>query len=73
MRYIPQDVTAVGDRVLVEVRRAGRGSASGVQVDEQQFHVWDVVAGRAVRFRVTSTTTRPYEPRACQSRARGGF
>jgi ketosteroid isomerase-like protein len=45
-------VTAVGDRVLVEVRRAGRGSASGVQVDERQFHVWDVVAGRAVRFRV---------------------
>ena len=52
VRYIPEDATEVGDRVLVEVRRTGRGSASGAQVDERQFHVWDVVAGRAVRFRV---------------------
>lgn len=52
MRYIPEDVTEVGDRVLVEVRRTARGSASGAQVDERQFHVWDVVADRAVRFRV---------------------
>ena len=37
VRYIPEDATEVGDRVLV---------------DERQFHVWDVVAGRAVRFRV---------------------
>jgi ketosteroid isomerase-like protein len=52
VRYIPEDLTEVGDRVLVEVRRTGRGTASGAQVDERQFHVWDVVAGRAVRFRV---------------------
>jgi ketosteroid isomerase-like protein len=52
VRYAPQEVTAVGDRVLAEVRRTGRGEASGAQVDERQFHVWDVVAGRAVRFRV---------------------
>jgi ketosteroid isomerase-like protein len=50
--YTPGDVTAVGDRVLVDLRRTGRGEASGAQVDERQFHVWDVVAGRAVRFRV---------------------
>jgi ketosteroid isomerase-like protein len=52
VRYIPEDATDVGDRVLVEVRRTGRGTASGAHVDERQFHVWDVVAGRAVRFRV---------------------
>lgn len=52
VRYIPEDANEVGDRVLVEVRRTGRGTASGAQVDERQFHVWDVVAGRAVRFRV---------------------
>lgn len=52
MRYTPEDATEVGDRVLVEVRRTGRGSASGAQVDERQFHVWDVLADRAVRFRV---------------------
>jgi ketosteroid isomerase-like protein len=52
VRYIPEDVTEVDDHVLVEVRRTGRGEASGAHVDERQFHVWDVVAGRAIRFRV---------------------
>src|SRR5215218_7238019 len=52
VRYTPEEQTDVGDRVLAEVRRTGRGRASGAQVDERQFHVWDVVAGRAVRFRV---------------------
>jgi ketosteroid isomerase-like protein len=52
VRYIPEDVTGVDDQVLVQVRRTGRGEASGAQVDERQFHIWDVVAGRAVRFRV---------------------
>jgi ketosteroid isomerase-like protein len=52
VRYTPEELTAIGDRVLAEVRRTGRGRASGAQVDERQFHVWDVVAGRAVRFRV---------------------
>ena len=52
VRYTPEELTDVGDRVLAEVRRTGRGRASGAQVDERQFHVWDVVAGRAVRFRV---------------------
>jgi ketosteroid isomerase-like protein len=52
VRYTPEVVTDVGGRVLVEVRRTGRGRASGAHVDERQFHVWDVVAGHAVRFRV---------------------
>jgi len=52
VRYTPKDLTAIGDQVLVEVRRRGRGTASGAPVDERQFHVWDVVSGRAVRFRV---------------------
>ena len=52
VRYAPEELTDVRDRVLVEVRRTGRGRASGAQVEERQFHVWDMVAGRAVRFRV---------------------
>jgi ketosteroid isomerase-like protein len=52
VRYAPEELTDVGDRVLVEVRRTGRGMASGAQVEERQFHVWDMVDGRAVRFRV---------------------
>jgi ketosteroid isomerase-like protein len=52
VRYTPEELTDVKDRVLVEVRRTGRGTASGAQVDERQFHVWDLAGGRAVRFRV---------------------
>jgi ketosteroid isomerase-like protein len=52
VRYTPEKLTDVGDRVLVDVRRTGRGKASGAQVEERQFHVWDMVAGRAERFRV---------------------
>jgi ketosteroid isomerase-like protein len=50
VRYAPEELTDVGNRVLVEVRRTGRGRASGAPVEERQFHVWDKVAGRAVRF-----------------------
>jgi ketosteroid isomerase-like protein len=50
VRYTVEEVTGVGDQVLVEVRRTGRGRASGAHVDERQFHVWDVVDRRAVRF-----------------------
>src|SRR5215211_3373635 len=39
VRYTPEELTDVGDRVLAEVRRTGRGRASGAQVDERQFHV----------------------------------
>jgi uncharacterized protein len=52
VRYTPEKLTDVGDRVLVDVRRTGRGKASGAQVEERQFHVWDMVAGRAACFRV---------------------
>src|SRR5829696_9481255 len=51
VRYTPEELTEVDDRVLVEVRRTGRGEASGAHVDERQFHVWDIAAGRATRFR----------------------
>jgi ketosteroid isomerase-like protein len=52
VRYTPEKLTDIEDRVLVEVRRTGRGQASGAHVDERQFHVWDIAAGRATRFRV---------------------
>jgi ketosteroid isomerase-like protein len=52
VQYTPKELTSVRDRVLVDVRRTGRGTASGAQVDERQFHLWDLAAGRAVRFRV---------------------
>jgi ketosteroid isomerase-like protein len=52
VRYEAEEFIDVGDCVLVSVRRSGRGSASRVPVEEHQFHVWDMRAGQAVRFRL---------------------
>ena len=49
--YTPEQFWESGDRVLVKARRTGRGLASGVRVEELQFHVFDFVDGRVVRFR----------------------
>lgn len=49
--YTPEEFTERGDQVLVKARRTGRGAASGVRVEEQQFHVFDFDDGRIVRFR----------------------
>ena len=49
--YTPEEFREAGDRVLVKARRTGRGTASGVRVEEQQFHVFDFADGRIVRFR----------------------
>ena len=52
VRYEVDEFTSVGDCVLVAARRSGRGTASGVRVEERQYHVWDMREGRAVRFRL---------------------
>ena len=51
VRYTPERFVDLGDRVLVDVRRTGRGSLSGAPVDRRQFHLWDLADERAVRFR----------------------
>jgi hypothetical protein len=51
VQYTPERFDEVGERVLVEVRRSGRGSVSGARVEEQQFHVFDFRDGRVSRFR----------------------
>ncbi|MDQ6914994.1 MAG: nuclear transport factor 2 family protein [Actinomycetota bacterium] len=43
------------DWVLVTVRQSGRGKVSGVPVEEELFHLWDVRGGRAVQLRAFST------------------
>jgi ketosteroid isomerase-like protein len=52
VRYFADTFIDLGDSVLVEARRAGRGASSGAEVEEHQYHVWDVDGGRAVRFRL---------------------
>jgi len=51
-RYEPKDFRPAGACVLVAVRRRGRGKASGVEVSEPQWHVWDFTGGKAVRLRI---------------------
>jgi uncharacterized protein len=52
VRYYADRFTDAGDSVLVDARRSGRGTLSGVTVEEHQHHVWDMRDGRAVRFRL---------------------
>jgi ketosteroid isomerase-like protein len=51
VRYTPHEFREAGDQVLVTAVRTGRGAASGVEVRERQFHLFDFVEGRVVRFR----------------------
>jgi ketosteroid isomerase-like protein len=52
-RYETEEFTeAVSGRVIVAVRRRGRGSRSGVEIDERQWHVWDIREGQGVRLQV---------------------
>ena len=52
IRWHVDSITEIGDHVLVEARRSGRGQASQVPVEEQQYHVWKVKDGLATRFRL---------------------
>ena len=51
VRYTPETFDDRGTQILVKVRRTGRGSASGVSVEESQFHVFDFEGARVTRFR----------------------
>ena len=51
-RYEPEDFLDRGERVVVKVRRLGRGKGSGIEIAENQWHVLDFRGQRIVRFRV---------------------
>jgi ketosteroid isomerase-like protein len=40
----------LGDKVLVQVRGSGRGSASGIVVGNETFHLWTMHAGKGIRL-----------------------
>jgi ketosteroid isomerase-like protein len=50
-RYEPEEFIDAGDRVVVAIRRRGRGKASQVEVDEPQWHAWTFRGTTAVEFR----------------------
>ena len=53
-RAEPEEILEQGDRILVVARTKIRGTASGVEIEETNFHVWMVVDELAVRFEIYS-------------------
>jgi ketosteroid isomerase-like protein len=49
-RVEPQEMTTVGDSVIVVVRQKGRGRGSGVELDISTVHVWTIRDGAAVKW-----------------------
>ena len=47
-RLEPQEMTVVGDRLIVLLRQSGRGRGSGVELDITTVHVWTIRDGLAV-------------------------
>lgn len=49
-------VVGLGDAVLVECRYLGSGKVSGLPLDAQAAHVWDLQDGRITRFQQYADT-----------------
>jgi ketosteroid isomerase-like protein len=41
--------------IVVQVRQRGRGTASGIEVEDRLFHVWSVRDGKATAMRAFTT------------------
>lgn len=54
LEFIPERFVARGDHVAVAVRLVGRGRESGVPVEDQIVHLWEMRGGRAVSLQVYS-------------------
>jgi ketosteroid isomerase-like protein len=52
LRFEPEDVIDLGDRMLVLVRMSARVRDSEAEIDAQLAHVWEFRDGRAVRWAV---------------------
>ena len=43
---------AIGDTIVVSVRRVGKGSGSGAEIEDEATHVWTFRGARVVRMEV---------------------
>jgi len=50
IEYTPEELLDEDDRVLVVIRRRGKGKGSGVEVSDQVIHVYTVRDEKIVRF-----------------------
>ena len=53
-RFEPLEFVENGDRVLVRVHSHARGAGSGVEWDEEWFHVWTMRDGRGAHLVATT-------------------
>jgi hypothetical protein len=65
LRFEPQEMVDLGDRVLVLLRMRARVRDSDAELDAQVAHLWEFRDGRAVRWSV-------YSDRASAMRALSG-
>jgi uncharacterized protein len=61
VRYEPAEFIDRGDHVVVRIRQAGRGKASGAAVEEEIANVWTLRDGRCVEMRVYSSAREALE------------
>jgi ketosteroid isomerase-like protein len=48
-QYVPEETTDVGERVFMRILLRGRGRGSGVELEQEIFHVWKVRDGKPFR------------------------
>jgi uncharacterized protein len=48
IRFEPQQMTALGDGVLIELILRARGKATGIEVEQHLWQVWTLRDGRAI-------------------------
>ena len=61
LSWEPLQFTQVGPRVIVRVRQAGRGRASGASVEGEVVMVWTVHGGMASELHIYSTEAEALE------------
>ena len=54
-RSEPLDFIEVGDQVVVPVRSTGRGRGSGIEVEAEQAHRFELRDGRMIRWQLYAT------------------
>jgi ketosteroid isomerase-like protein len=60
-RYEPVEFVDMGEHVVVRIRQAGRGKASGLPVEEEIVNAWKLHAGRPTEMRVYSDVRGAFE------------
>jgi uncharacterized protein len=60
-RLEPEELTEIGDAVLVVVLERARGRASGVEVEQRLVHLWSFRKGRAHRMQTFFSTRQALE------------